>query len=200
TSPIACSMCAIPDEAAPPRRLRTGAGGGCGLFEGGRFMKRSLLAVLGLWAFAAGAALAQDASQAASSQKPEDVVKREEVVVVTASRVESTLINAPATMSVITPDTLATSPAQNYGDLLRNVPGLNVIQTSARDINMTSRQSTSTLVNSQLVLLDGRSIYLDFFGLVLWDFVPQSANEIKQIEVVRGPASAVWGANALTGV
>ncbi|PYQ17661.1 MAG: hypothetical protein DMF79_17050, partial [Acidobacteria bacterium] len=119
-------------------------------------MKRSLLAVLGLWAFAAGAALAQDASQAASSQKPEDVVKREEVVVVTASRVESTLINAPATMSVITPDTLATSPAQNYGDLLRNVPGLNVIQTSARDINMTSRQSTSTLVNSQLVLLDGR--------------------------------------------
>ena len=37
-------------------------------------------------------------------------------------------------------------------------------------------------------------------GLVLWDFVPQSANEIKQIEVVRGPASAVWGANALTGV
>jgi iron complex outermembrane receptor protein len=163
-------------------------------------MKRSLLAVLGLWAFAAGVALAQDASQAASSQKPEDVVKREEVIVVTASRVESTLINAPATMSVITPDTLATSPAQNYGDLLRNVPGLNVIQTSARDINMTSRQSTATLVNSQLVLLDGRSIYLDFFGLVLWDWVPQSSGEIKQIEVVRGPASAVWGANALTGV
>ena len=49
-----------------------------------------------------------------------------------------------------------------------------MIQTSARDINMTSRQATSTLVNSQLVLLDGRSIYLDFFGLVLWDFVPQS--------------------------
>jgi outer membrane receptor protein involved in Fe transport len=35
---------------------------------------------------------------------------------------------------------------------------------------------------------------------VLWDFVPQSTSEIKQIEVVRGPASAVWGANALTGV
>src|SRR5262249_2131819 len=85
-------------------------------------------------------------------------------------------------------------------DLLRTVPGMNVIQMSARDINMTARQGTATLANSQLVMLDGRSIYLDFFGLVLWDFVPQSPNEIKQIEVVRGPASAGWGANALTGV
>jgi outer membrane receptor protein involved in Fe transport len=77
---------------------------------------------------------------------------------------------------------------------------VNVIQMSARDINLTSRQGTSTLSNSQLALLDGRSIYLDFFGLILWDFVPSNAADIKQIEVVRGPASAVWGANALTGV
>ena len=163
-------------------------------------MKRFLLAVFGL-GFVAGGAMAQDASQAGSSQKkPEDVVKREEVIVVTASKIESTLINAPATMSVIDADTLVTSPAQNYGDLLRTVPGLNVIQTSARDFNVTARQATSTLTDTQLVLLDGRSIYLDFFGLVLWDFLPQSPSEIKQIEVVRGPASAVWGANALTGV
>ena len=81
-------------------------------------------------------------------------------------------MNAPATMSVVSAETIETSPAQNYGDLLRSVPGLNVIQMSARDINMTSRQGTSTLSNSQLALLDGRSIYLDFFGLILWDFVP----------------------------
>src|SRR5260221_6149308 len=49
-------------------------------------------------------------------------------------------------------------------------------------------------------MLDVRSCYIDFFGLVLWDFVPQNSSEIKQIEVVRGPASAVWGANAFTGV
>jgi iron complex outermembrane receptor protein len=168
-------------------------------------MTRRLPAFLGALLFAATAVTAQDATQAPSGatdeqKKEEDVVKREEVVVVTASKVESTLINAPATMSVITPDVLATSPAQNYGDLLRTVPGLNVIQMSARDINITSRQSTSTLSNSQLALLDGRSIYLDFFGLILWDLVPSGTNEIKQIEVVRGPASAVWGANALTGV
>jgi outer membrane receptor protein involved in Fe transport len=166
-------------------------------------MKRFVLAALGLGMFAVTAARAQEPAKTPEEQAAEEKLKKgfkEEVVVVSASKVETTLINAPATMSVVTTDTIATSPAQNYGDLLRSVPGLNVIQTSARDINMTSRQSTSVLTNSQLVLLDGRSIYLDFFGLVLWDWVPQSTNDIKQIEVVRGPASAVWGANALTGV
>jgi outer membrane receptor protein involved in Fe transport len=123
-----------------------------------------------------------------------------ETVVVSAARIETALVDAPATMSVLTSEVLASTPAQNYGDLLRGVPGLNVVQLSARDVNLTSRQATSTLTNSQLVLLDGRSIYLDFFGLVLWDFLPTNLADINQIEVIRGPASAVWGANALTGV
>src|SRR5438270_3294888 len=123
-----------------------------------------------------------------------------ETVVVSASKSETALIDAPVTMSVISAQTLKSTPAQNYGDLLRGVPGVNVIQLSARDINITSRQASSTLSNTQLVLLDGRSVYLDFFGLVLWDFLPTNTADIKQIEVIRGPASAVWGANALTGV
>jgi outer membrane receptor protein involved in Fe transport len=127
------------------------------------------------------------------------IAKLGETVVVSASRSETPLIDAPATMSVITSTQLASTPAQNYADLLRGVPGVNAIQMSARDVNLTNRQATSTLSNSQLVLLDGRSIYLDFFGLVLWDFLPTNLGDIKQIEVVRGPASAVWGANAVTG-
>jgi iron complex outermembrane receptor protein len=123
-----------------------------------------------------------------------------ELMVVTASKVETPLIDAPATMSVMTSEKIESAPAQNYADLLRSVPGLNVVQTSARDINMTSRQATSTLATSQLALLDGRSIYLDFFGFIAWDFLPVNFNEIKQVEVIRGPASAVWGANAQTGV
>jgi iron complex outermembrane receptor protein len=123
-----------------------------------------------------------------------------DTIVVSATKSDSSLIDAPATLSLVTSDVLASTPAQNYGDLLRSLPGVNVIQLSARDVNVTNRQGTSTLSNSQLVLLDDRSIYLDFFGLVLWDFLPANMSDIKQIEVIRGPASAVWGANALTGV
>jgi outer membrane receptor protein involved in Fe transport len=180
-------------------------------------MRRELLALVGLALLLAaapvvplGAEPAERPSQAGQAAAPpspqpppaEEQVKRaEEVTVESASKVEQKLIDAPATMSVVTSEQLASQPAQNMADTLRSVPGLNVIQTSARDINLTARQATSTLATSQLVSVDGRSVYLDFFGLVLWDLVPSpTSGEIKQIEVVRGPASVVWGANAVNGV
>jgi len=184
-------------------------------------MRRELLALTGLSLLAAApgllaleaepAARPAQAAQAAAPQAtppateppPDDETLRraEEVTVESASKVASKLIDAPATMSVVTSEMLAAQPAQNMADTLRSVPGMNVIQTSARDINLTARQATSTLATSQLVSVDGRSVYLDFFGLVLWDLVPSpTSGEIKQIEVVRGPASVVWGANAVNGV
>jgi outer membrane receptor protein involved in Fe transport len=171
-------------------------------------MKRDWLAGMGVVLLTAGPLLAQEAAKAAG-QKPDEPAKeeakapafRDEVTVESASKLAMKLIDAPATMSVVTSEMLASQPAQNMGDTLRSVPGVNVIQTSARDINLTARQATSTLATSQLVTVDGRSVYLDFFGLVLWDLVPSpSSGEIKQIEVVRGPASVVWGANAVNGV
>ena len=132
--------------------------------------------------------------------KPDDPPIYEEQVVVTASKVEQQLVNAPATVSVVTSDVIASTPATNYAELLRAVPGVNLSQTSARDYNITMRGATSTLATSTLALLDGRSLYLDFFGFVAWDLLPVNPSELKQIEVIRGPASAVWGANAMNGV
>jgi len=123
-----------------------------------------------------------------------------DVVVVTATMYEQSLLEAPAAVTVITANDLESIPSSDYGDILQNVPGVNVAQTSARDINIVARGATNTLATSQLVLLDGRTLYLDFFGFVMWDFLPINPKEIKQIEVVRGPGSAVWGANAMTGV
>ena len=145
----------------------------------------------------------ESAAQEQQEEREEDEepeLTYSETVVVTASRVEQELINVPATISVVTTDMIENAPAQNYGDLLRAVPGVNVAQTSARDINIVTRGATSTLSTSQLALLDGRTIYQDFFGFVAWDFLPVDTSEIAQIEVIRGPASAVWGANALSGV
>lgn len=124
----------------------------------------------------------------------------EEQVVVTASKVEEQLVNAPATVTVVTADVIESTPATNYAELFRSVPGVNLSQTSARDFNLTMRGATSTLATSTLALLDGRSLYLDFFGFVAWDLLPVNTNELRQVEVIRGPASAVWGANAMNGV
>jgi outer membrane receptor protein involved in Fe transport len=160
--------------------------------------KRLWSALVGALLLTIAPAMAQQEEAPPPAEEPQDEV--EEVIVVTASRTEQPLNEAPAAISVLTAKDIESIPADNYGALLRNVPGLNVSQTSARDINMTSRGSTNTLSTSQLVLVDGRSLYLDFFGFVMWDFLPVNTAEIKQIEAVRGPGSAVWGANAMTGV
>lgn len=140
----------------------------------------------------------QDPKQTEKPQEPQRVTG--ETVVVSASRAEEKLVNAPSTMSVITATQIEVAPSQNFGELLRTVPGVNITQVSARDINVTTRGSTGTLATGQLALLDGRSLYQDFFGFVMWDLLPVNLDEVKQIEVIRGPASAVWGANALNGV
>ena len=168
------------------------------------------LAAAGLMVTFAAPAFAQGtAAQPSTQQQPQTTqsdpnasqdVTYEEQVVVTASKSQEQLINAPAAVSVVTTETIQNSPATNIGDLLRAVPGVNVSQVSARDVNITTRGATSTLSTSQLALVDGRSVYLDFFGMVMWDLVPTNPDEIRQIEVIRGPASAIWGANAMSGV
>lgn len=159
-----------------------------------------LLAGIMVLAFAAPA-FAQGNQQPSQDPTAEEARPNfEEQVVVSGSRAEEKLVNTPAAMTVISSQQIQNSPASNMGDLLRTVPGINVTQTSARDVNFTTRGATSTLATSQLALVDGRSIYLDFFGMVMWDLVPTNFHEIKRIEVVRGPASAVWGANAMSGV
>jgi iron complex outermembrane receptor protein len=160
---------------------------------------RALLCVAAL-SIALPAAAQQPAAPQPDPQEEEQPVSYEEQVVVTASRSEQQLVNAPAAVTLVTTQTIENSPATNIGDLLRAVPGINVMQASARDINITTRGATSTLSTSQLALVDGRSVYLDFFGMVMWDLVPTSPNDIRQIEVIRGPASAIWGANAMSGV
>ena len=159
--------------------------------------------ILALAALVAGPITAQDTEEAAEGgdeTREESVDTVQDVIVVTASRTEQKLHEVPAAITVMTAEQLEEIPADDYGDFLRNVPGVNVSQLGARDINVTSRGSTNTLAASQLVLMDNRTLYLDFFGFVMWDFVPLDAKEIKQIEVVNGPGSAVWGANAMTGV
>ncbi|MFC2172632.1 TonB-dependent receptor plug domain-containing protein, partial [Acidobacteriota bacterium] len=131
---------------------------------------------------------------------PPEKPQHEEIIVVTPSRVEQDITESPVSVTVIRPEHMETSPADSYADLMRGVPGLNVVQMSARDMNFSSRGSTGTLATSQLALLDGRSIYQDFFGFVMWDFLPMSLEEVDRIEILRGPGSAVWGANALSGV
>ena len=124
----------------------------------------------------------------------------EELVVVIASGTEELLLEAPTATSIIDASEINLSPVKNYPDLLRSVAGANVIRTSARDFNISTRGATSVTDPSLLVMLDGRIQNQEFQGLVTWDLLPVDLFEVERIEVIRGAGSAVWGANARRGV
>lgn len=62
------------------------------------------------------------------------------------------------------------------------------------------RGNNELLANKLLVLVEGRSIYIDQSGTLLWKHLPIALTEIKRIEILKGPASAVYGFNAFDGV
>jgi outer membrane receptor for ferrienterochelin and colicins len=109
----------------------------------------------------AGAAGDPQPPQVSEDAPQQSATPADEVVVVTASRREEQLRNAPATMTVVTDTAVNNVPVQTVADILRRIPGVNVSQASARDVNVTPRAATGTLSDSLLVLLDGRSIYQD---------------------------------------
>jgi outer membrane receptor protein involved in Fe transport len=123
-----------------------------------------------------------------------------ETVVVSASATGESVRDAPAAVSVLAGDELEARPADLLADQLRRVPGVNVVQFSARDVNISSRQASGGINNSTLALSDGRNLYLDFLGFIMWEFAPRDPELVDRVEVVRGPASSIWGANAVGGV
>jgi outer membrane receptor for ferrienterochelin and colicin len=124
-----------------------------------------------------------------------------ETMIVTASRVNTPLLNSPSTGSILTTKAIENSPAQNYADLLRSLAGVNASQISTRGFRITTRQVASAgRIPTELVLVDGRSMNIDLNGAASWDTIPIDPSQIEKIEVVHGPASAVWGPGAQTGV
>ena len=142
----------------------------------------------------------QEEQEEEAAEAPEILPRFTDQVVVSASRVEQEIVNAPAAIAVISSEVIETQAASNFGDLLRQAPGVNVTQLSNTNYTVTSRGSSGALATAQLVLVDGRSVYQDFFGFTSWDFLSVGLDDLERIEVVNGPASAVWGANAMSGV
>ena len=123
-----------------------------------------------------------------------------ETLVVVAARGQESLISAPVSVSVVTSREIEASASHNLADLMRAVPGVNIVEFSAREFDINTRSSSGILSNSMLVMVDGRSVVQPFYGNVHWDLVTVVKDEVSQIEVMRSPASALWGANALNGV
>jgi vitamin B12 transporter len=118
-------------------------------------------------------------------------------VTVTATGIETEVEEAPTAVTVITRDEMDDAQADRVVDILRRVPGLAVVG-SGDEGKLTSIFTRGTGSNQTLVMLDGVRLNSAFFGGFDWSRLGTAG--LRQAEVVRGPYSALWGADAVGGV
>jgi len=124
-------------------------------------------------------------------------------MVVTASRREQKANETPASVYVITAEQIRQSGATSMPDLFRTVPGMSIFTTSLHDVGVHIRGAVGfngRFSDKVLVMINGRSVYWDVYGTVFWDLFPISLEDIKQIEIIKSPASSLYGTNAFSGV
>jgi len=122
------------------------------------------------------------------------------VEVTSVSRHESTIGQSAAAIDVISQDDIRRSGATNIPEALRQAPGMEVAQIDNSTWAISARGFNNNTANKLLVLMDGRSVYTPLYSGVFWDVQDTMMQDIDRIEVIRGPAGALWGANAVNGV
>ena len=103
-------------------------------------------------------------------------------------------------MEIITQDDIRRSGATSIPDVLQFVTGVDVRHYGIADAEVGIRGYNQPYNPRLLVLVNGRQVYSDDFGHVAWPTIPVQLEEIRQIEVIKGPNSALYGFNAVSGV
>ena len=157
----------------------------------------SRLAVLALLMHAAGAA--------AQAPTPEQLVEMSleelgDIEVTSVSRRAQRLVEAAASVYVISAEDIRRSGATSLPEALRMAPNLQVARSGAGPYAIGSRGFNNAIGNKLQVLMDGRILYNPLFSGMVWDSHDLAMDDIERIEVVSGPGSTLWGANAVNGV
>ena len=145
-----------------------------------------------------GTAAAPGASVALDGElKTEEVF---EETVVTASKTAQSPLDAPNSTSIITEQDIRLSGIVKIPELLRRLAGVDAMEVTGSQTEVSLRGFNQRLSNKVLVLVNGRSVYADILGATLWGGLTIGVEDIERIEVVRGPGSALYGADAFNGV
>lgn len=120
--------------------------------------------------------------------------------VVSASRFAQSPLDAPNATSIITSQDIRMTGLTNMTDLLRRVAGMEVSSVTPNHAEVSIRGLNRRQSNKVLVLLDGRPLRQDFMATNWFEAIPISIEDVERIEIIRGPASALYGADAFSGV
>lgn len=130
------------------------------------------------------------------------------IEIVSASKKAESSFKSPLSSSVVTRDEILASGATTIEEALRLVPGMLVREETNGNFDVHIRGNDNlppgnfsfyTENSMSLVMIDGRPVYNYINGGTMWETLPVSIVDVERIEVVRGPATALYGPNAVTG-
>lgn len=138
----------------------------------------------------------------ARSQAMDDMLLffEEADLIVTATKHPQKISEAPAIATVITAEQIRNMGARDIIDILRLVPGIGVTKGYYGKEEIEVRGIKTTNSEKVKLLIDGYSVNDNASGGAVWVFDSLAVDNIKRIEIIRGPGSALYGSNAFSAV
>ncbi|HPE97076.1 MAG: TonB-dependent receptor [Chitinophagales bacterium] len=123
-----------------------------------------------------------------------------DAVVISASRRQEKILDAPASISLITTKQINNTVAISPTDNLKGVPGVDIINTGLVQTNVVTRGFNNIFSGALLTMVDNRYAAVPSLRVNVNMFIPTDNSDLERIEVLRGPASALYGPNCANGV
>lgn len=120
--------------------------------------------------------------------------------VLTPVRLKQPRTEVPASVTVIDRELIVASGIRELPEVLRLVPGMVVGARSGWDYVVSYHGTNRRNSRRMQVLIDGRSVYQAGLATIDWNDIPIAIEDIERIEVVRGPDTSAYGANAFLGI
>ncbi|MFL6248846.1 MAG: TonB-dependent receptor domain-containing protein [Thermoanaerobaculia bacterium] len=125
----------------------------------------------------------------------------ETITVYSASRRTERVVDAPAAVTVVPQEDIeAVASSGQAPRIIESAPGVDFTQSGLYDTNFNARGFNSSLNRRILTLIDGRDPAIAFLGSQEWAALSLPIDEMASVELIRGPGSALYGANAFSGV
>ena len=121
-------------------------------------------------------------------------------VSVSASRRREKVLEAPASVALVSASQIQDRVAPSVTEHLKSVRGVDVVNTGLGTAQVVVRGFNNVFSGTLLSLVDNRIARVPSLRLNAYSLIPTSSEDIEQIEVVSGPGSALYGPNSANGV
>jgi outer membrane receptor for ferrienterochelin and colicin len=157
------------------------------------------------WAFAGGLQDGEQVAMAVAGDEEMELIDEfafleDAGMIELASRHRQEIGMSPSAVTVLTREDVEASGATTLPELLRMVPGIDVVMVSPSYYSVSSRLFWNASNSYFQLLIDGRDCINEILGMAPWQAEIVSLEDIERIEILRGPASSMYGASALAGV